>query len=98
MTERLPGGNEQNLRRFVTQPTWDPVPVRRRIAERMVPQSGPDARRSMTCPSQGRPDAGGGRPSVLRCTGQTGQLPGRGERARGPRHRLLSAAVAVVRA
>ncbi|MFE6555841.1 IS701 family transposase [Streptomyces sp. NPDC057746] len=43
MVERLPDGNEQNLQQFVNQSTWDPVPVRRRIAERMVPQVGPDA-------------------------------------------------------
>ncbi|GGZ23741.1 DDE transposase [Streptomyces olivaceoviridis] len=43
MASRLPDGNEQNLQQFVNQSTWDPVPVRRRIAERMVPQVGPDA-------------------------------------------------------
>lgn len=43
MAERLPDGNEQNLQQFVNQSTWDPVPVRRRIAQRMVPQVGPDA-------------------------------------------------------
>ncbi|GCB45330.1 Cys-tRNA(Pro) deacylase ybaK [Streptomyces sp. NL15-2K] len=43
MAERLPDGNEQNLQQFVNQSTWDPVAVRRRIAERMVPQIGPDA-------------------------------------------------------
>ncbi|WP_405591818.1 IS701 family transposase [Streptomyces sp. NBC_01092] len=43
MASRLPDGNEQNLQQFVNQSTWDPVPVRRRIAERLVPQIGPDA-------------------------------------------------------
>ncbi|MET7787237.1 IS701 family transposase [Streptomyces sp900116325] len=43
MAERLPDGNEQNLQQFVNQSTWDPVPVRRRLAQRMVPQVGPDA-------------------------------------------------------
>ncbi|MCT9094374.1 IS701 family transposase [Streptomyces sp. ASQP_92] len=43
MAGRLPDGNEQNLQQFVNQSTWDPVPVRRRIAERMVPQIAPDA-------------------------------------------------------
>lgn len=43
MAERLADGNEQNLQQFVNQSTWDPVPVRRRIAERMVPQIGPAA-------------------------------------------------------
>src|SRR5919112_5775359 len=43
MAERLPDGNEQNLQQFVNQSTWDPLPVRRRIAERMVPLIGPDA-------------------------------------------------------
>jgi hypothetical protein len=40
---RLPDGNEQNLQQFVNQSTWDPVPVRRRITERMVPLIGPEA-------------------------------------------------------
>ncbi|MFJ7182350.1 IS701 family transposase [Streptomyces massasporeus] len=43
MAQRLPDGNEQNLQQFVNQSTWDPLPVRRRIAQRMVPQIGPDA-------------------------------------------------------
>ncbi|GAA3078396.1 IS701-like element ISBj9 family transposase [Streptomyces glomeratus] len=43
MAERLPDGNEQNLQQFVNQSTWDPVPVQRRIAERMVPQVSPAA-------------------------------------------------------
>lgn len=43
MAARLPDGNEQNLQQFVNQSTWGPVPVRRRIAERMVPLIGLDA-------------------------------------------------------
>ncbi|WP_316765154.1 IS701 family transposase, partial [Streptomyces herbicida] len=43
MASRLPDGNEQNLQQFVNQSPWDPVPVRRRIAERMVPLIGPEA-------------------------------------------------------
>ncbi|MFD8368433.1 IS701 family transposase [Streptomyces hygroscopicus] len=43
MASRVPDGNEQNLQQFVNQSTWDPVPVRRRIAERIVPRIGPDA-------------------------------------------------------
>jgi hypothetical protein len=43
MASRLPHGNEQNLQQFVNQSTWDPVPVRRRIARRLVPRIGPDA-------------------------------------------------------
>ncbi|WP_405552102.1 IS701 family transposase [Streptomyces canus] len=43
MASRLPDGNEQNLQQFVNQSTWDPVPVRRRIAQRTVPRIGPDA-------------------------------------------------------
>ncbi|MGX1480723.1 UNVERIFIED_CONTAM: SRSO17 transposase [Streptomyces canus] len=43
MASRLPDGNEQNLQQFVNQSTWDPVPVSRRIAERLVPRIGPDA-------------------------------------------------------
>ncbi|MFE2640356.1 IS701 family transposase [Streptomyces scopuliridis] len=43
MAGRLPDGNEQNLQQFVNQSPWDPVPVRRRIAQRMVPLIGPQA-------------------------------------------------------
>jgi SRSO17 transposase len=43
MASRLPDGNEQNLQQFVNQSTWDPVPVRRRVAERLIPLVGPDA-------------------------------------------------------
>ncbi|PNG16220.1 IS701 family transposase [Streptomyces cahuitamycinicus] len=43
MAERLPDGNEQNLQQFVNQSPWDPQPVQRRIAERMVPLISPDA-------------------------------------------------------
>ncbi|WP_405771717.1 IS701 family transposase [Actinacidiphila glaucinigra] len=43
MAGRLPDGNEQNLQQFVNQSTWDPVPVQRRIAERMLPLVAPTA-------------------------------------------------------
>ncbi|GGO59508.1 DDE transposase [Streptomyces lasiicapitis] len=43
MASRLADGNEQNLQRFVNQSTWDPVPVRRRVAERLTPLVNPDA-------------------------------------------------------
>jgi SRSO17 transposase len=36
MAERLPDGNMQALQQFVNQSPWDPRPVRRRIAERLV--------------------------------------------------------------
>ncbi|MER7521359.1 transposase, partial [Streptomyces sp. NPDC126499] len=35
MAERLPDGNMQALQQFVNQSPWDPLPVRRRIAERL---------------------------------------------------------------
>ncbi len=43
MASRLPDGNEQNLQQFVNQSTWDPVPVQRRVCERMLPLIGPVA-------------------------------------------------------
>ncbi|AZQ74923.1 IS701 family transposase [Streptomyces luteoverticillatus] len=43
MAARLPDGNEQNLQQFVNQSTWDPVPVQRRICERMLPLIDPVA-------------------------------------------------------
>ncbi|MGW6732250.1 IS701 family transposase [Streptomyces sp. NPDC055013] len=35
MAERLPDGNMRALQQFVNQSPWDPLPVRRRIAERL---------------------------------------------------------------
>jgi SRSO17 transposase len=43
MASRLPDGNEQNLQQFVNQSTWDPVPVQRRINERLLPLVNPVA-------------------------------------------------------
>lgn len=43
MAARLPDGNEQNLQQFVNQSTWDPVPVQRRVCERMLPLIRPTA-------------------------------------------------------
>jgi len=43
MASRLPDGNEQNLQQFVNQSTWDPVPVQRRINERLLPLVKPAA-------------------------------------------------------
>lgn len=41
MAARLPDGNEQNLQQFVNQSTWDPVPVQRRVNERLLPLISP---------------------------------------------------------
>uniref|UniRef100_UPI003F4A1315 IS701 family transposase n=1 Tax=Streptomyces sp. 1222.5 TaxID=1881026 RepID=UPI003F4A1315 len=43
MAARLPDGNEQNLQQFVNQSTWDPVPVQRRVCERMLALIAPTA-------------------------------------------------------
>lgn len=43
MASRLPDGNERNLQEFVNQSTWDPVPVQRRINERLLLLAGPAA-------------------------------------------------------
>ncbi|MFD5617893.1 IS701 family transposase [Streptomyces yangpuensis] len=42
MAERLPDGNMQALQQFVNQSPWDPLPVRRRIAERLTEVVGPE--------------------------------------------------------
>ncbi|MFE1300176.1 IS701 family transposase [Streptomyces sp. NPDC058731] len=42
MAERLPDGNMQALQQFVNQSPWDPLPVRRRIAERLSEVVGPE--------------------------------------------------------
>lgn len=43
MAERLPDGMNRTLQQFVNRSPWDPVPVQRRIAERMVSLISPDA-------------------------------------------------------
>ncbi|WP_079163222.1 IS701 family transposase [Streptomyces canus] len=60
MAARLPDGNEQNLQQFVNQSTWDPVPVQRRICERMLPLIGPAAWviDDVSMPKDGRMSAG----------------------------------------
>ncbi len=56
MAERLPDGNQQNLQQCVNHSPWDPEPVQRRIAERMMPLISPDAFRGRRCvlPKDGR--------------------------------------------
>ncbi|MFE2521615.1 IS701 family transposase [Streptomyces mirabilis] len=60
MAARLPDGNEQNLQQFVNQSTWDPEPVQRRIAERMLPLIRPTAWviNDVSVPKDGRMSAG----------------------------------------
>ncbi|CAL9669681.1 hypothetical protein SUDANB176_07403 [Streptomyces sp. enrichment culture] len=43
MAWRLPDGDEQNLQQFVNRSAWDPVPVQRWIAERVLPLIAPTA-------------------------------------------------------
>jgi SRSO17 transposase len=43
MAARLPDGDEQCLQQFVNQSPWDPVPVRRALAVRMVREIAPAA-------------------------------------------------------
>ncbi|GAA2339543.1 hypothetical protein GCM10010431_73790 [Streptomyces kunmingensis] len=65
MAARLPDGNEQNLQQFVNQSTWDPVPVRRRIAERMSARIRPEAGRATPLGGVPRcPGSASGRPSM----------------------------------
>jgi len=80
MAARLPDGNEQNLQQFVNQSTWDPVPVRRRICERMLPLIDPAAWviDDVSVPKDGMMSVA----VALRGSGQAGQLPGRGQRPR----------------
>ncbi|MET9524538.1 IS701 family transposase [Streptomyces coeruleorubidus] len=42
MAERLPDGNMQALQQFVNQSPWDPLPVRRRIGERLCEVVSPE--------------------------------------------------------
>jgi hypothetical protein len=44
MAERLPDGTMQALQQFVNQSPQDPLPVRRRIAERLVKVMTPEVR------------------------------------------------------
>lgn len=59
MASRLPDGNEQNLQQFVNQSSWNPVPVQRRICERMLPLVNPTARNCRHVVSVCRWSAGG---------------------------------------
>ncbi|SCG02114.1 DDE superfamily endonuclease, partial [Streptomyces sp. DconLS] len=70
MASRLPDGNEQNLQQFVNQSTWDPVPVQRRICERMLPLINPTAWviDDVSMPKDG--DVGRRGSAVLRSPGQ----------------------------
>ncbi len=60
MAGRLADGNEQNLQQFVNQSTWDPLPVRRRVAERMTELISPEAWvvDDVSFPKDGRMSAG----------------------------------------
>ncbi|MFE3018302.1 IS701 family transposase [Streptomyces sp. NPDC059256] len=60
MAARLADGNEQNLQQFVNQSTWDPVPVQRRICERMLPLIDPAVWiiDDVSVPKDGRMSAG----------------------------------------
>ncbi|MGV9249702.1 IS701 family transposase [Streptomyces sp. NPDC003710] len=68
MAARLPDGNEQNLQQFVNQSAWDPVPVQRRICERMLPLIAPTAW-VIDVGAQGRKNVGRG-PAALRSLGK----------------------------
>lgn len=60
MAARLADGNGQNLQQFVNQSTWDPVPVQRRICERMLPLIDPAVWiiDDVSVPKDGRMSAG----------------------------------------
>nr|WP_107066057.1 transposase [Streptomyces sp. MC1] len=96
MAERLPNGNMMALQQFVNQLPWDPLPVRRRIAERSCQAIAPQAWLvdEVSFPKCGTASVGvaGSTASV----GQAGELPGRGQRARGRRHRIVPAGVGAV--
>src|SRR4029450_4724833 len=77
---------EQALRQFVNQSPWDPVPVRRRLAERMTPAIGPAA---WATGDTGLPQSG-------RTHGARPRPPGRRERARRHRPGQLPAGLAAV--
>ncbi|GAA4556819.1 hypothetical protein GCM10023097_62530 [Streptomyces collinus] len=99
MAERLPDGNMQALQQFVDQSPWDPLPVRRRIAERMSKVVRPEVWviDDVPFPKCGKASAGVA-PPVLRSGRQTGELPGRGQCPSRHRHRLVPVAVAAVSA
>ncbi|GHC90478.1 hypothetical protein GCM10010309_72420 [Streptomyces violaceochromogenes] len=93
MAERLPDGNMQALQQFVNQSPWDPLPVRRRIAERMSKVVRPEVWVIDDVQA-----SAGVAPPVLRSGRQTGELPGRGQCPCRHRHRLVPVAVAAVSA
>jgi hypothetical protein len=72
-------GNEQYVQQFVNQLTWDPVPVQRRLVERMLPLIEPTA---WVIDDVSVPKDGGCRWQWPRSTeglGQASQLTGRGQ-------------------
>ncbi len=98
MAARLPDGNRQNLQQFVNQSIWGPVPVQRRICERMLPLIAPTAWMidDMSVPKDGRMSVGV-TPQYRGALGKRANcLPGGGQRPRRDRHRFLPAAVAAV--
>jgi hypothetical protein len=87
---------EQALQQFCNQSPWDPVAVRRRLAQRMTATIGPAAWviDDPGLPKFGRHSVGSRRSPAGRWQG--GQLPGRGERARRHRPGQLSDQLAAV--
>ena len=89
MAERL-GVDHQRLQQFVTSSTWDYAAVRRRLARRAVEVVAPEA---WVVDDTGFPKDGDASPCVARqysgTLGKVGQLPDRGQRARGHRRRLV---------
>jgi SRSO17 transposase len=99
MADRLPDGNMQALQQFVNQSPWDPLPVRRRIAERLSEVITPEVWviDDVSFPKCGKASAGVAR-QYCGAVGETGELPGRGQCPCRHRHRLVPVGVAVVSA
>jgi alkylation response protein AidB-like acyl-CoA dehydrogenase len=83
------GVDHQQLQQFVTSSTWDHVEVRKRVASWADELIEPEAYviDDSGFPKDGSDSPGGGE-DVLRNIGEGRELPNRGQRARGHRHRI----------
>ncbi|MER5410532.1 transposase [Streptomyces sp. NPDC002769] len=85
---RVSGRYWRRLQRVAYEGLWDPLLVRRRVAEQMCEATRPEVWVVDDVAFPKCRTACARAPAVLRRVGQAGELTGRGQRARGQRRRL----------